>query len=54
MKKHIVGLIVLLGTVVQAQEIQWMTLVEALEAQKRVPKKILWMFTLNGVDLVNY
>ena len=40
MKKYLVGLIVLFGIVVQAQEIQWMTLAEALEAQKTVPKKI--------------
>ena len=39
MKKYLVGFIVLLATVLQSQEIQWMTLAEALEAQKTVPKK---------------
>ena len=41
MKKYLVGFIVLLATVLQAQEIQWMTLAEALEAQKTVPKNCL-------------
>lgn len=40
MRKYLIGLVVLLGTFVQAQEIQWMTLAEALEAQKIAPKKI--------------
>ncbi len=40
MKKYLFVLIALLGTSLQAQEIQWMTLAEALEAQKTVPKKI--------------
>ena len=43
MKKYLVGFIVLLATVLQAQEIQWMTLAEALEAQKTVPKKKIFM-----------
>ena len=54
MKKYLIGLIVLLGTVVQAQEIQWMTLAEALEAQRQSLRKYLWMSTPNGVVLVNY
>ena len=40
MRKYLIGLVVLLGTFVQAQEIKWMTLAEALEAQKIAPKKI--------------
>ena len=51
MRKYLIGLVVLLGTFVQAQEIQWMTLAEALEAQKTAPKKSSWMSTPNGVVL---
>ena len=40
MKKYLVGLVIFFGTALQAQEIQWMTLGEALEAQKTVSKKI--------------
>ena len=40
MKFKILFLLLLGSVVVQAQEIQWMTLAEALEAQKTAPKKI--------------
>lgn len=40
MKFKILFFLLLGSVVVQAQEIQWMTLAEALEAQKTAPKKI--------------
>lgn len=40
MKKYLIGCIFFLSATASAQEIQWMTLAEALEAQKTAPKKI--------------
>ena len=37
-----------------AQEIQWMSMGEAQEAQKKYPRKFLWMSIQNGVGHVNY
>jgi hypothetical protein len=38
MKKLIIAIFVIAGTFAQAQEIKWMTLDEALAAQKKLPK----------------
>jgi thioredoxin-related protein len=40
MKKLIIAIFVIAGTFAQAQEIKWMTLDEALAAQKKAPKPI--------------
>ena len=40
MKKLIIAIFVIAGTFAQAQEIKWMTLDEALAAQKKSPKPI--------------
>ena len=40
MKKLIIAIFVIAGTFAQAQEIKWMTLNEALSAQKKAPKPI--------------
>ena len=51
------GIVFLFLVVVQGwafgQEIQWMTLEEALEAQKKNLEKLLWMYTPSGVGRAN-
>ncbi len=53
MKIKLLVLLLLSSLGTYAQQIEWMTLSEALEAQKKEPKKILWMYTQNGVVLVS-
>ena len=51
MKKIILGLIAVfaLSWTAIAQEINWVTLEEALELQKKSLKKFLWMYIPTGV-----
>lgn len=53
MKKLLLILLLAVGSLatVQAQEIKWMSLDEALAAQKKKPKPILWMFIQTGADM---
>ena len=52
MKKIFSIFLMLVALVASAQEIKWMSMNDALAAQKKTPKKIL-MYTLHGVVLVD-
>ena len=41
-------------SIAQDNEINWMSLEDAVEAQNKEPVKLLWTCTLPGADLVNY
>ena len=53
-KKILFTAFILFTTTISSQQIEWLTLAEAMEAQKKYLKKSSWMFIPIGVDLVSY